>query len=538
MEHPFDPPPPEWAPDGRSMLDRPATAADHERWASIPRPDDVWRPGDHARQTWDDAAGGWAYVPVDPDTGEPAAGPRGRYSLALGAAYDPDAEPELARWAGLVESPAPTGTGSRVTEPVGSPSLDTGATSRHWDRPRDRERLAANDRAKATLVPLIHDAAAGHRAGDRCDCAERDERAELVHAHGCPIAERGWLHARAVALGGCREVRAYRDAVCGAYTAHPTSCRVRLCPDCERARSARMVARLAELTLDMARPVFWTFTVPNIRRGVLARGVDWLLEAFRALRRRAIFRGGPCRGCGGEHRPVAGGVYSIEVTRGRDGATWHPHVHALMDSPWMLQGEVRDAWRAVTCDAIRKLESGAGQRGRKVGEGSRPKRLPRCAHRADDKGRPLDGCRGASIVWVEAVKGEPGTPERRHALAEVLKYTTGGLVKDGKLAAGITPADLAELLLSLRNRRLVAGWGDWRHVQDDDPEDELPEDETVLVDTGARTPHGLTIYQRMPARCPHCLGTALWDLPVVVPRAACTPGPAGILGWRPPRAGP
>ena len=112
-------------------------------------------------------------------------------------------------------------------------------------------------------------------------------------------------------------------------------------------------------------------------------------------------------------------------------------------------------------------------------------------------------------------------------------------MKDGKLVDGIGPLDVAELLFALRNRRLVAGWGDWRHVQDDDPDDELPEGETVLVDTGARNAVGLTIYQRMPARCPHCAQPALWELPIVVPRAGCSPGPAGLLGWRPGgRAGP
>lgn len=526
MAHPLDPFEhiPEPAP---GYLSRPLSDDELRRWADVPAPEDVWHPGDHGRQTWDDAAGGWRIVPVDPETGQFVAGPSGRYSLALGTAYDPDDEPELARWAELAELPAGPA----------APSLDTEATSRHWDRAeRDRQRLRDNDRAKRQLVPVIYRAASGHRAGEPCSCPEPVDGSP-VHVQACAIAERAWLHGRAAALGGCRDVRAYRDAMCGAYTARPTSCRVRLCPDCERARASRMVGRLAELTLDMARPVFWTFTVPNVQRGELARGVDWLLDAFRALRRRAIFRGGKCRDCKGEHRAVPGGVYSIEVTRGKSGGAWHPHVHVLMDSPWMLQSEVRSAWRAVTCDAIRKLELGAaGKRGRKVGDGARPARIARCAHRADDLGRPLDGCRGASIVWVEAVKGDPGSPERRRALAEVLKYTTGGLVKDGKLAAGIGPGDVAELLIALRNRRLVAGWGAWRHVQDEDPEDELPDDPdgTVLVDTGATTATGLPIWQRMPARCPHCAQPAMWDLPIIVPRASCSPGPAGLLGWRPP----
>lgn len=503
MAHPFDPFE-TIHPDAASFLTRPVDDAEAA----------------HLRARLDDAA---RHAP-------PAAARAPYYDPDLGGIVDPS-DPEDA-W--LVDSWAKV----RATQArARAASLDTGATSRHRDpAERDRDRMRANDRAKAELVPVIRRAAGQHRAGEPCSCSRAYLDANPgtpTHEHGCAVAERGWLDGRASALEGCRDVRAYRDAGCGAYTARPKSCRVRLCPDCERARASRMVGRLSDLALDMRRPVFWTFTVPNVAPGQLARGVDWLLDSFRALRRRAIIRGGRCRDCGGTHQPVAGGVYSIEVTRGKDGRSWHPHTHVLMDAPWLLQGEVRDAWRAVTCDAIRKLETGAGKRGRKVGDGARPARLPRCAHRADDKGRPLDGCRGASIVWVSRVDAGDDPEQRRRAIRETLKYATGGLVKDGKLADGIGPVDVAELLFALRNRRLVAGWGDWRHVQDDDPDDELPEGDTVLVDTGARNAAGLTIWQRMPARCPHCTQPALWELPIVVPRAACSPGPAGLLGWRP-----
>lgn len=382
-------------------------------------------------------------------------------------------------------------------------SLDTLATARHWDR-RATARMLDADRIKAQLAPVIRTAAGARWAAGELGAAV-------------------WLDKRATALSGCRDVRAFRDASCGAYTARPSSCRVRVCPDCERSRSSRLVARLDALTLDMSRPVFWTFTVPNVPAGQLTRGVDWLLSAFRALRRRAVIRGGKCRDCRATHRPVLGGVYSIEVTRGRDAASWHPHVHVLMDAPWIRWAELRDAWRAVTCDAIRRLELGKGRK------------LPRCAHPADSRGLATDGCRGASVLWVEAIAGEPGSDHRRAALREVLKYATGGLVKDGKLAAGIDAGSIAELLLALRNRRLVAGWGGWHHVTDDDPEDEAPAEDYVLVEVGERD--GRTVYARMPARCPCCRGPALWEAPIMVPRRSCT-ARDGALIWRPPRAGP
>lgn len=480
----------------------PPTPAELERWAAVPDPEPEWRPGDLARSVWDRGAGGWRLEPVDPDTGEPIA-EGARYSDELGAWIAPG-ELELERWAELVDAPA----GARAT------SLDTGATTRQRTRDeRDLERLHKADRLKRELGPLIRRAAGLEASiGD------------------APALERAaWLDARAVALAGCREVRAYREATCGAYIARPSSCRVRVCPDCERARSTRLVTRLDSLALDMVRPVFWTFTVPNVPRGELDRGIDWLLESFRALRRRAVIRGGPCRGCGGAHAPVAGGVYSIEVTPGRDRRSWHPHAHVLMDAPFIRWAELRDSWRAVTCDAIRKLEARAGARGGRV-------KVPRCSHPADERGIATGSCRGASIVWVEAVRGEPGSPERRAAIRETLKYATGGLVKDGKLAAGVDADAIGELLLALRNRRLVAGWAAWRHVHDADEEDAPPDELSILVDTGAENRLGQPVYERMPAVCPCCRAPALYELPITVPRAACRPRD-GTLTWRAPPPG-
>ena len=346
----------------------------------------------------------------------------------------------------------------------------------------------------------------------------------------------------ALALEECRTGRGFRDAACGAYHVQPKSCRVRLCPDCERSRSGRFVARLAEIVEAMDRAVFWTLTIPNVGRGELVGGVDTLLDAFRALRRRAIFAGGACAGhdCGHPrhrpalmaecrcatcvgcrtcvHRPVAGGVYSIEITWRPDRGDWHPHLHALMDTPWIAWSELRDAWRAVTCDAIRRAErKTAGATGR----------LPRCTHPADERGLAVDPCRGASIVWVNAVQGDGEA--RQRAIRETLKYVTKGLLdRDGKIVASAGPPELAELLLAIRKRRLVSGWGSLRNVHDDDSE---PDPDEILLGEDVQAE-----FRGLPRRCPSCGGEALWELPVTVQRRACRPMPNGRLSWRPPPA--
>jgi NAD-dependent dihydropyrimidine dehydrogenase PreA subunit len=422
-------------------------------------------------------------------------------------------------------------------------------------------RIAHNDGAKVALALLMRQAADDCYEAHPADAVALDEMAKRLDA--------------------CRGGSAFREASCGAYLVRPHSCHGRLCPDCERARSTRLVSRFAELADKMGQPRFWTLTVPNVPPGDLELGIDVLLDALAHLRRRAIFEGGPCRadhrasafedvdtgvrhsfgreigpcshprhsrelaaagtcrcarcieveivsdgyrvsvnGCPRcTHAPVAGGVYSLEVTWNPDRGDWHPHAHLLVDAPWIRWGEMRDAWRAVTCDAIRRAQM---RRAGLVG------RIPACPHHADEKGLATDGCAGASVVWVEDVRGAPGSEARLAAIRETLKYVSKGLLdNEGRPLPGVGPREIAELLLATRGRRLVSGWGSFRHVHD--REDDKLDPVEYLVG-----PDVLPSMQGLPRRCPLCGGEALWEPPISVRRTSCRPGRGGVLVWRPP----
>jgi hypothetical protein len=229
------------------------------------------------------------------------------------------------------------------------------------------------------------------------------------------------------------------------------------------------------------------------------------------------------------HDKVRGGVYSIEVTWNPERADWHPHAHMLMDAPWIGWAEMRDAWRAVTCDAIRRAECSRSRSENHEAKTAR-KSLPRCPHLADAKGIATSGCRGASIVWVSAVAGAPGSDERRNAIRETLKYVSKGLLDhDGHLLPGAGPLELCELLLAIRGRRLVSGWGSFRNVRDDQAEDEKRD--TVMVWTSDQDRYGQYLVIWLPRLCPCCGHEAVWGSPERIRRVDCAP-------WRPPGGPP
>jgi hypothetical protein len=480
--------------------------------------------------------------------------------------------------------------------PAAPASLDTLATSSHWwnraTAERARARGVRNDDRKGRLADAIRAGLAGLDVEHDPIRYGRDGRMLPCSCARC------FLGGAATRVESCRRVRAFRDAGCGAYLVRPDSCRVRLCPDCERARASRMVRRVAEIADAMAAPAFWTFTVRNVAD--LGPAVDVLLDAFATLRRRALFAGGPCRspvhvcrtvperrngnptgrlvraahpphraaagtacrcprcyrrprgraaGCAVcRHRAIPGGVYTLEVTRNAARRDWHPHLHVLMDAPWVEHVEAREQWARATCEAWRRRDA-AGARVAACGHGCAVlvERRPGswapcgayapCAHRAG--GAPADGCRGSYVVDVRRVTGARGSDERRAAVREVVKYATKGLVPDHADAAARAGADdpgaVVDALLALRHRRLVAGFGPLARVADalDDGDGLDPATHLVGPDWRGDPRYGL------PRACPVCRMPAAWEPPIGANRRDVIPGPApGIALWRPPRAGP
>lgn len=363
-------------------------------------------------------------------------------------------------------------------------------------RQRDYERLSRNEASRGSIEHAVRAAA-----------EELAARTWVTH-DTADLEAASYLEKVADRLGQCGVATAHMDRRCGSAIAIPHSCRVRLCPDCERSRAARMVGKVVEIAIEALRAVMWTLTIRNVPRGELKRSHEVIGDAYRRLRRHRVMAG------------ARGGIYSLETTWDGRGQTWHPHLHVLMDGPWITWGDMRDAWRGATCDAWRSALR------TRPSTGGRPGRLPRCPHLVDEQGRPIGGCRGSWMVWVSPLKGSPGSPEWIEGVRETIKYVSKGLLgRDGRLDPDLTPAAIAELLLALRHRRLVNGWGTFRRIKD----------ELEDLEDGTRYHGDAAPWERgLPLVCPACGQDADWSpLTWEVARTACVPA-GGVLLWRPP----
>lgn len=103
-------------------------------------------------------------------------------------------------------------------------------------------------------------------------------------------------------------------------------CRVRHCPVCQWRRSLMWKAKaykiLPHVVADYPkyRWLFITLTVKNCKIFELRPTLDWMNRAFRRLTELKAW-------------PALGWVKSVEVTRGRDGVSAHPHFHILAMVP-------------------------------------------------------------------------------------------------------------------------------------------------------------------------------------------------------------
>ncbi|MBA7684963.1 hypothetical protein ES703_93376 [subsurface metagenome] len=121
---------------------------------------------------------------------------------------------------------------------------------------------------------------------------------------------------------------------CGAAPAFPITCDHRLCPDCAARRGAVLVSEHEDVLKQLRYPKMLTLTFLSVAHLDKAY-IRWARGCFTRLRRRKVMAG------------CWGGIYSFEVTHSAEYG-WHLHIHSLIGSGFIEQGDLSREWREIT----------------------------------------------------------------------------------------------------------------------------------------------------------------------------------------------
>ena len=162
--------------------------------------------------------------------------------------------------------------------------------------------------------------------------SEKDKPWDKHRKHADIIAgyyRQGGMEAHADRVSQCSQLLEFKEVPDGQTGARKLKlasthfCRVRHCPICQWRRSLQWKARayenLPRVVTDYpgGRWIFLTLTMKNCRLEDLRETLAHLNLSFRSLSPLKAF-------------PGIGWIKSVEITRGRDGKSAHPHLHCLI----------------------------------------------------------------------------------------------------------------------------------------------------------------------------------------------------------------
>jgi hypothetical protein len=151
---------------------------------------------------------------------------------------------------------------------------------------------------------------------------------EIYQRESCPHVH---------ALEGCRTYASLRrDSNSGDVMVFGDSCRERWCPMCagQKAKYAKEQTEIYVKSLNA--PRFLTLTLRH-NESSLRQQVEFLQQSFSRIRSRAYWK-----------KNVTGGIWFLQVKRGKNSGLWHPHLHILVDGNYMEQGRLSALWELVT----------------------------------------------------------------------------------------------------------------------------------------------------------------------------------------------
>jgi hypothetical protein len=118
-----------------------------------------------------------------------------------------------------------------------------------------------------------------------------------------------------------------------------SGCKQRWCPVCSAIRARGVAYRAVNWLRTLREPKFLTLTLQHSARPLNLQ-IDTLYHAFSRLRSRVWWK-----------RSVRQGVWFSQVTYNPETATWHPHLHCVIDMSFIRQSKISESWLSVTGDS-------------------------------------------------------------------------------------------------------------------------------------------------------------------------------------------
>jgi len=146
-----------------------------------------------------------------------------------------------------------------------------------------------------------------------------------------------------------------------------SACRERWCPMCAGEKTAYAKGQTELYIKSLHSPRFLTLTLRHNDSNLKSQ-MEFLQDCFRRIRQRAYWK-----------KNVTGGIWFLQVKRGKNSGCWHPHFHMLLDGNYLEAERLSALWELVTCGSpnidIRRINDTAAAAGEVARYCARPAAL-------------------------------------------------------------------------------------------------------------------------------------------------------------------
>lgn len=138
-------------------------------------------------------------------------------------------------------------------------------------------------------------------------------------------------------LESCRQTAWFvRHEDTGQVRIASEKCHLRWCYFCSESKQKYITQEVTKWLSQAAEPKLLTLTVKHSSIE-LSKQISFLYESFSKLRKRKLLAD-----------RIAGGVWFFQVTYNSETETWHPHIHALIDSAYIPHEQLKSLWSKIT----------------------------------------------------------------------------------------------------------------------------------------------------------------------------------------------